>query len=119
MPMRRYRIPMDLRQEEKIIGGYMSLRQIGYLLAGFMVGAFLAYALNWLPIIFLPVAVGGFLGFGNVRGESGDRWVLLIMNRRQREFYFKRFSERSAGRRHTLNLSEKNDIQEKTKTTKR
>lgn len=88
--MRRYHIPMDLRQEEKIIGGYMSLRQIGYLLAGFMIGAFLAYSLNWLPIIFLPAAFGGFLGFGSVRGESGDRWVLLMMDRRQRTYCYRR-----------------------------
>jgi hypothetical protein len=81
---------MDLRQEEKIIGGYMSLRQIGYLLAGFTIGAILAYLLNWLPIIFLPVAFGGFLGFGNIRGESGDRWIALVLNKREREYYYHR-----------------------------
>jgi len=36
--MRAWPVPVQMTEEEKIIGGFMSLRQLGYLIAGFCLG---------------------------------------------------------------------------------
>ena len=39
--MRAFRIPYDMRREEKIFGGYLSLRQVIYLVICFFILLFL------------------------------------------------------------------------------
>lgn len=36
--MRAWPVPVQMTEEEKIIGGFMTLRQLGYLIAGFCLG---------------------------------------------------------------------------------
>lgn len=36
--MRAWPVPVQMTEEEKIIGGFLTLRQLGYLIAGFCLG---------------------------------------------------------------------------------
>jgi dihydrofolate reductase len=50
--MRAYPVPVQLLEpEERIIGGYLTFRQLIYLIAGFALGGGLTVAMSFLPII--------------------------------------------------------------------
>ncbi|WP_003545332.1 PrgI family protein [Desulfotomaculum nigrificans] len=59
--MRVYPVPVQLNQEERIIGGRLTLRQLLYLVIGTVVGCGIALAVN-LPIaVRLIIAIFGIL----------------------------------------------------------
>lgn len=75
---RYYSVPMELRKEERIVGNILSLRQLGYLLAGVIVSAPLflvaravvrpfagnlaAIMVGAIPVVFL-MAIAALLAF--------------------------------------------------------
>lgn len=65
--MRAWPVPVQMTEEEKIIGGFMSLRQLGYLFAGFCFGGLgaalplpLAFRFVVFALVFLAGAVLAF-----------------------------------------------------------
>lgn len=99
--MRMFTMPFDVTGEEKLIGGVVSLRQIGYIFAGITMGGLMA-ALPFLPlaikvILFVvTVTVSIILGFvkmddGRPNTKSGislDKYLILRwqFRHKQREF---------------------------------
>ncbi len=103
--MRNFHIPFDMHAEDKIIGGYISLRQFGWLLIGGFVTAYLlgidksymtvvggenvVQPLNLaIRIIISLVAVGlsVFLSFFVLEELSADKFVIkkrLFMNKKR------------------------------------
>lgn len=78
--MRQYPVPFQSEGEEPIIGGALTLRQVGYIAVGFALGAGLAAVLPgpwWARA--LAAAPGTALGlacaFITVKGERFDLWA--------------------------------------------
>ena len=73
---------MDLKSEEKVIGGAVSLRQAAYVGFGVIIGALAYVALPFLSFDFRVgvfaffVVIGGILGFAQIKGISMDMLVL-------------------------------------------
>lgn len=51
--MRAYPVPVQLEEEERIIGGYLTLRQLIYLVLGVVLGGGAAYGASFLPLRFV------------------------------------------------------------------
>lgn len=93
--MRVWPVPVQMVEDEKIIGGMMSLRQLGYLILGFCLGG------GWaaLPLPFsLRIAVftaafafGAALAFVNIYDMPLDvfLWRLIRWWRSPRELYLR------------------------------
>jgi uncharacterized protein YacL len=93
--MRTYVLPVDLHQEEKIIGGYLSARQSGYIVAGVVVASLFYFAIPFKPlavvVAVIPVVIAGFLAFISVGGERADKYLILLLDRRPRKYYYHRY----------------------------
>jgi len=96
--MRRYSVPVQIQGEERVIGGYLTLRQFAYTVLGFALGAGVSFgALFFLPVcvkLFLvaPFAVFGLLlAFVSVDGMGLDRylWYWFLWRRSPKEFCWK------------------------------
>lgn len=93
--MRLYKIPFDIKHEEKIFGGYLSIRQVLYLLLIILsAGIFFTPIQKWIRItIFLSFALT-FLAFAfiNVNETRLDRYVVNIISYlfRKKKFKFER-----------------------------
>lgn len=93
--MRLYKIPFDIKHEEKIFGGYLSIRQALYLLLIILsAGIFFIPIQKWIRItIFLSFALT-FLSFAfiNVNETRLDRYVVNIISYlfRKKKFKFER-----------------------------
>lgn len=86
---RLYAIPMELEQEEKTIGGVLTVKQLLYL---FFAGAMLVvtiflmrvFDISWLWSIAVGVALwvplGLFLAFFTKDGMSGDQLLLTFLS---------------------------------------
>ena len=48
--MRAFPVPVQISEEEKIIGGYLTLPEFLFLLGGFIFGG-LSFALSFLPVV--------------------------------------------------------------------
>jgi uncharacterized membrane protein len=80
--MTRYKVPQDLNEEEKLIGGVASLRQAAYVILGGGIGLLIAY---FVPadmsvkatIFSIPVAAGIALGFLKIKDINLDNYILL------------------------------------------
>ncbi|WP_282201509.1 PrgI family mobile element protein [Collibacillus ludicampi] len=46
--MRVHSVPVQLNEDEKIIGGRLTLRQIGFLASGILVSCFLLFLIKWI-----------------------------------------------------------------------
>lgn len=95
--MRAFPVPVQLESEERVIGGYLTLRQLIYLLAGFALGGGIAIITHFFPLtlrILLCVLfflIGSSLAFMRVYSTDLDiflyRWFKWRFNKR--EFYLK------------------------------
>lgn len=94
--MRLFPVPMDLTEEEKILGGVLSLRQVVYLLGG---GVAAVLALVFLRALHVPwvlafpagvlwFVAGIFLSFGTLAGMGADEYLskLLLFRFRRRRY---------------------------------
>lgn len=90
--MRTYTLPVDLQQEEKIIGGYLSARQSGYIAAGAVLAAWLYFSIpfQYVEIVAaaLPAAAALWLAFADVKGERADRYLALLLDRRPKRYFY-------------------------------
>lgn len=80
--MRLYKIPFDVKHEEKIFGGYLSLRQVLYLLLIILTGSifFINIQVVFKIVIFSVFALI-FLSFAFIRIHETrlDRYVVDIV----------------------------------------
>lgn len=93
--MRLYKIPFDIKHEEKVFGGYLSIRQALYLLLTILsAGILLIPIQKWIRItVFLFFAVI-FLSFAFIKVSETrlDRYVVNIITYlfRKKKFKFER-----------------------------
>ncbi|MDI6604090.1 MAG: PrgI family protein [Thermoanaerobacteraceae bacterium] len=89
--MKFYPMPLQLDEEDKIVGGFFSLRQIIFIVAGAMFGVIIvgtaARLLGWEVSIILgvfPVAAGFFAALYKCDGITFDRLIIYFLT-----YYFK------------------------------
>jgi len=90
--MRAYPVPVQLDQEEKVIGGYLTLRQLLYLILGAVIGCGTALTFNLPLIAKLIIAAGGLtigiiLAFIPAEKTTLDiyllRWIMWTIKKRK------------------------------------
>ena len=78
--MRYFPVPMDLTQEEKIIGGVLSIRQVVYLLIGGIFSAVFAlvpiFILLKIPLVLFFLIAAPCLAFVSVKEIHLDLYLL-------------------------------------------
>ena len=81
--MKFYKIPFDIKHEEKIFGGYLSLRQVIYvLLTGLSGVVFLFKISKTIKILIFMILASIFLSFAFVKINETrfDCYVINIIN---------------------------------------
>jgi len=93
--MRAYPVPVQLDNEERIIGGVLTLRHIIYLILGLALGGGAGMGAFFLPLYFriflaaLGLSAGAALAFAPVAGMSMDIYLLRWFQwRTGRRVYF-------------------------------
>ena len=89
--MRVFKVPFDIKREEKIFGGYLSLRQVIYLMLGASSLTLLATPLPIaLKIIFTLLIVSFFLlcTFLKIGEQNFDRFFFYAFKYLFRKKYF-------------------------------
>ena len=96
--MRVFKVPFDIKREEKIFGGYLSLRQVIYLMISAASFAISAFKINIaIKIIFITVTCLFFLlcGFLKIGEQNFDKfffyWLKFLF--RKRKFVYERCSQ--------------------------
>lgn len=92
--MRLYKIPFDIKHEEKVFGGYLSIRQALYLLLTILsAGILLIPIQKWIRAVFLFFATI-FLSFAFIKVNETrlDRYVvnIVVYIFRKKKFKFER-----------------------------
>ena len=80
--MRVYKVPYNVKHEEKIFGGYLSIRQMLYLLAGVAsIGIFFTGLNSTLKVmIFLMlISIWAIFAFLQIKETNADIYFLNIM----------------------------------------
>lgn len=97
--MRKFPVPLDLTEEEKIIGGHLSLRQGFYILLSLLSPAILfikilpmALRLFILPLLIITPLLFAFI---NIQDTRLDKLVVLLISyvKRKKRFFFERNEE--------------------------
>ena len=82
--MRIYKVPYNFKHEEKIFGGYLSLRQAIYLIIAFLsVGIFFIPVINVIIKSFVFVIILAFcicFSFLKFDETNADRYFIYILN---------------------------------------
>lgn len=94
--MRAYPVPVQIEGEERLIGGFLSLRQLVYLVLGAALGGGAAFGAFFLPLVlrfmlfFILAGAGTALALVPVQDVELDvylsRWLAWRFS--QREFYW-------------------------------
>ena len=91
MLMRVFKVPFDIKREEKIFGGYLSLRQVVYLMLGALSFILLATPLPIaLKIVFILLIVSFFLlcTFLKIGELNFDKFFFYALKYLFRKKYF-------------------------------
>lgn len=93
--MRLYKIPFDIKHEEKVFGGYLSIRQALYLLLIILsAGILLIPIQKWIRITAFLILAVIFLSFAFIKVNETrlDRYVANIIAYvfRKKKFKFER-----------------------------
>jgi hypothetical protein len=98
--MRQFPVPMNILDEEKLVGGVLSLRQVAWLCAAVIAAAAAWVALRvlhapaWLFLVSatLLLAAGTALAFIWIAAVSLDRYIVLwvLFQRRKRRWVLRR-----------------------------
>lgn len=93
--MRVFKIPFDIKREEKIFGGYLSLRQVIYLMLGISsFTIFLTPFPNVFKIIFISIFITFFLScaFLKINGQNFDNFFFYAFKFifRKKNFVYER-----------------------------
>ena len=96
--MRVFKVPFDIKREEKIFGGYLSLRQVIYLmLSGASFGIFALSIPMAIKIIFITLICGFFLlcTFLKIGEQNFDRFFFYALKYlfRKKNFIYERCSK--------------------------
>lgn len=93
--MRVFKVPFDIKREEKIFGGYLSLRQVIYLMLGVSSFAICAIPIHFIfKILFVILLTAFFLlcAFFKIGEQNFDKfffyWVKYIF--RKKDFVYER-----------------------------
>lgn len=96
--MRVFKIPFDIKREEKIFGGYLSLRQVIYLMISAGSFSICAFKINIaIKIIFITITCLFFLlcAFLKIGEQNFDKfffyWLKFLF--RKRNFIYERSSQ--------------------------
>ncbi|HOV79392.1 MAG TPA: PrgI family protein [Bacillota bacterium] len=96
--MRVYPVPVQSENEERVIGGYLTLRQFAYIVLGVALGGGISFgALFFLPIYIklffmaLFVVSGVLLAFVSVDDMGLDRylWYWFLWRRSKKDYFWK------------------------------
>lgn len=93
--MRVYKIPFDIKHEEKIFGGYLSLRQVIYLLfAVLSAGVFFLPILKAIKILIFSILATIFVSFAFVKIDETrlDKYFIYFLKYifRNKKYNFER-----------------------------
>lgn len=96
--MRVFKVPFDIKREEKIFGGYLSLRQVTYLMLAASSLAILATTLSTIiKILFITFIVTFFLlcAFLKVGEQNFDKFFFYAVKYlfRKKNFVYVRCSK--------------------------
>lgn len=96
--MRVFKVPFDIKREEKIFGGYLSLRQVTYLmLATSSLGLLATPLLLLFKILFIAIISTFFLlcCFLKIGEQNFDKlffyWLKYLF--RKKKFIYRRYSQ--------------------------
>lgn len=96
--MRYHPVPIQFNEEEKLVGGKMTLRQLGFLAVGFVLSLIIPFFIIWLPwylvlpfvgvVIYQTIKFTFFTKFG---WAYFDYWVKLRRcKKRQNQFLYRK-----------------------------
>ena len=94
--MKYYKIPFDIKHEEKILGGYLSLRQVIYLLLCIICGGifFIKTIQIWIRTMIFIIVVSFFMAFAfiSIKETRLDKYLLNIIKYfiRKKRYLFER-----------------------------
>lgn len=93
--MKFYKIPFDVKHEEKIFGGYLSLRQVLYLfLIILTAGIFFIKISIWIRLMMFSMLTAIFLSFAfiSIKETMLDRYVINMIKFlfRKKRYQFER-----------------------------
>lgn len=93
--MKFYKIPFDVKHEEKIFGGYLSLRQVLYLfLIILTAGIFFIKISIWIRLMIFSMLTAIFLSFAfiSIKETKLDRYVINMIKFlfRKKRYQFER-----------------------------
>lgn len=80
--MKIYKIPFDVKHEEKIFGGYLSLRQVVYLLLSiFSIGVFFINVHLYIKIVLFSILSITFLSFAFIKIQETriDKYLIYFI----------------------------------------
>lgn len=91
--MKTYKVPQDLNEEEKLIGGVASLRQTAYVVIGAVAGILLAIAIpisitGKVTVFSVFVVLGIGFGFTKVYDLNLDKLIFLYIRFASRKKVF-------------------------------
>jgi len=95
--MQTYKVPQNLHEEEKLIGGLLSLRQTAYIVIGGVLGLLLAYLIPGsmtvkISLFSIPIVLSLAIGFGKIYDLSFDFIIVLLFKfyRSKKQFRYER-----------------------------
>lgn len=96
--MRVFKIPFDIKREEKIFGGYLSLRQVIYLMISASSFSICAFNINIaIKIIFITITCLFFLlcAFLKIGEQNFDKFFFYCLKFlfRKKDFIYERSSQ--------------------------
>lgn len=96
--MRVFKVPFDIKREEKIFGGYLSLRQVIYLMFAASSLALLAIPISKVIIIFMVIAISTFFllcSFLKIGEQNFDKFFFYAVKYlfRKKDFVYRRCSK--------------------------
>lgn len=96
--MRVFKVPFDIKREEKIFGGYLSLRQVIYLMLSAL--CFIIFSIPFhlvIKIIFTIIMSGFFLlcAFLRIGEQNFDKFFFYAIKYlfRKKDFIYERCSQ--------------------------
>lgn len=96
--MRVFKIPYDVKREEKIFGGYLSLRQVLYLM---LIGASCSFLFlpipKWISLVVISILAIFFLlcAFYKINEQNFDKFFFFALKYlfRKKKYIYRRCSE--------------------------
>jgi glucan phosphoethanolaminetransferase (alkaline phosphatase superfamily) len=94
--MRLFPVPHSITEEEKLFGGYLSLRQVVYLAFFLVTATIIIFSVDLLPLSlrlflgFLLTGAGASLAFIKISNTGLDRYLMFaaLYYAHQKKYYF-------------------------------